>query len=85
MPWRSKLWNLTGDPRSGWAIVAGQVSGRERASMGTPTNWQCCVAEFFGTALLVFLGCGAVHVAVLTGELVGLWQVGIVWGLAIML
>lgn len=44
----------------------------------------CCVAEFIGTFLLVFLGCGAVHVAVLTGDLTGLWQVGVVWGIAIM-
>jgi glycerol uptake facilitator protein len=43
------------------------------------------VAELLGTFLLVLFGCGAVHVAVLTGDLVGLWQVGIVWGVAIML
>jgi glycerol uptake facilitator protein len=43
-----------------------------------------CSAEALGTFLLVFFGCGAVHVAVL-GNLTGLWQVGIVWGIAIML
>jgi glycerol uptake facilitator len=43
-----------------------------------------CLAEALGTFLLVFFGCGAVHVAVL-GNLPGLWQVGIVWGIAIML
>lgn len=42
-------------------------------------------AEMLGTFLLVFFGCGAVHCAVLTGELQGLWQVGVVWGVAIML
>jgi glycerol uptake facilitator protein len=42
-------------------------------------------AEAVGTFLLVFFGCGAVHVAVLTGELQGLWQVGVVWGVSIML
>ena len=45
----------------------------------------CLVAEGIGTFVLVFLGCGAVHSAVLTGSLTGLWQVGIVWGIAIML
>ncbi|QDV70270.1 Glycerol uptake facilitator protein [Rosistilla carotiformis] len=45
----------------------------------------CCIAETLGTFLLVFFGCGAVHVAVLTGDLQGLWQVGIVWGVSIML
>ena len=44
-----------------------------------------CLAEALGTFLLVFFGCGSVHVAVLFGDLVGLWQVGIVWGIAIML
>jgi glycerol uptake facilitator len=43
-----------------------------------------CLAEVLGTFMLVFFGCGAVHVAML-GNLSGLWQVGIVWGIAIML
>jgi glycerol uptake facilitator protein len=44
-----------------------------------------CLAEVLGTFLLVFFGCGAVHVAVLTGALSGLWQIAIVWAVAIML
>jgi glycerol uptake facilitator protein len=44
-----------------------------------------CFAEAFGTFLLVFLGTGAVHVAILTGNLSGLWQVAVVWAIAIML
>ncbi len=43
-----------------------------------------CLAETIGTFMLVFFGCGAVHVAVLTGSLMGLWQVAVVWGGAIM-
>lgn len=43
------------------------------------------LAEVLGTFLLIFFGCGAVHVAVLLGDLTGLWQVGIVWGISIML
>ncbi|GIW81600.1 MAG: glycerol uptake facilitator protein [Gemmatales bacterium] len=46
---------------------------------------KCTAAEALGTFLLVFFGCGAVHVAVLFGDLHGLWQVGIVWGVSIML
>jgi glycerol uptake facilitator protein len=45
----------------------------------------CILAEAVGTFLLVLFGCGAVHSAVLTGSLEGLWQVGIIWGIAIML
>lgn len=45
----------------------------------------CFYAEVIGTFLLVFFGCGAVHVAVLLGGLEGLWQVGVVWGVSIML
>ncbi len=49
-----------------------------------PTLTACCFAEILGTFLLVFFGCGVVHAAVLTGAQSGLWQVGIVWGVAIM-
>lgn len=44
-----------------------------------------CSGEVIGTFMLVLFGCGAVHSAVLTGAQSGLWQVAIVWGLAIML
>jgi glycerol uptake facilitator protein len=50
-----------------------------------PTLLQKCLAEVLGTYLLIFFGCGAVHASVLTGAQSGLWQVAIVWGVAIML
>lgn len=43
----------------------------------------CFVGEFLGTFLLVFFGCGSVASAVLTGAQVGIFQVAIVWGIAI--
>ena len=43
-----------------------------------------CLAEAVGTFLLVFFGCGAVHVAIIIGALSGLWQVAVVWGVTIM-
>jgi len=43
------------------------------------------VAEFIGTFILVFFGCGIVHTATLYGAQEGLWQIAIVWGLAVML
>lgn len=42
-----------------------------------------CLAEAVGTFFLVFFGTGSVYVAVLTGALQGLYQVAIIWGLAI--
>jgi glycerol uptake facilitator protein len=39
--------------------------------------------EFVGTFILVFLGCGTVAAAVLTGAQVGIFQVAIVWGVAV--
>lgn len=45
----------------------------------------CCLAEAFGTFLLVFLGCGVVHAAVLSNAQHGLWQVAVVWGGAVTL
>jgi glycerol uptake facilitator protein len=49
------------------------------------TFGQAIVGELLGTFMLVLFGCGAVHTAVLTGAQSGLWQVAIVWGVAIML
>jgi glycerol uptake facilitator protein len=50
-----------------------------------PCLGRVCLAEVVGTYLLIIFGCGAVHSAALTGAQSGLWQVAIVWGVAIML
>ncbi len=50
-----------------------------------PNPWAACAAEILGTFILVFLGLGAVHAAVLTGAQSGLWQVAVVWGVAVTL
>jgi glycerol uptake facilitator protein len=41
--------------------------------------------EFTGTFLLVFFGVGAVNAAVVSGAQVGLWQVAVVWAVAVSL
>lgn len=56
------------------------VLKKQQATIG-----ECFVAELIGTFILIFFGCGAVHAAVLHGAQSGLWQVAIVWGIAIML
>jgi len=63
--------------------VANDESERRTARDGTLARE--CAAEFLGTFILVFFGVGSVHVAVLTGAMAGLWQVAVVWGLAISL
>lgn len=47
--------------------------------------WRECAAEIVGTFILVLFGVGAVHAAVLTGAQSGLWQVAVVWGVAVAL
>lgn len=50
-----------------------------------PPLRHCFIGEVVGTFILIFFGCGAVHTAVLHGAQAGLWQIAIVWGVAIML
>lgn len=47
-----------------------------------PTLFRQCIAEFIGTAILIFFGVGAVAALVLTGASFGQWEISIVWGLA---
>jgi len=49
-----------------------------------PNHLRKPIAEFFGTFILVFFGCGVVHTATLYGAQVGLGQIALVWGLAVM-
>ena len=51
--------------------------------MTSSTIFQKSRAEFIGTFLLVFFGCGSVHTVVLCEAQTGLWQIAIVWGLVI--
>lgn len=50
-----------------------------------PAPIHAALAEALGTFLLVLFGCGSVHAAVLMEAQSGVWQVAIVWGVAIML
>ena len=50
-----------------------------------PTLGRCCAAEVLGTFILIFFGCGAVHVAVTLNGLSGTWQVASVWGFGVAL
>lgn len=41
-----------------------------------------CMAEFLGTALLIFFGTGCVAALKVAGASFGLWEISIIWGLA---
>lgn len=43
-------------------------------------DWRSYLAEALGTFLIVLIGVGVVHVAVLAGGMTDLWQMAVVWG-----
>lgn len=44
-----------------------------------------CIGEFIGTALMIFWGLACVAAAQVAGATFGLWEISIVWGLAVAL
>jgi len=58
-------------------------SSAQTMSHKEPSLGACCAAELLGTFVLIFFGCGAVHVAVVLGGLSGTWQVATVWGFGV--
>ncbi|EQA02921.1 glpF - glycerol MIP channel domain protein [Glaesserella parasuis SW114] len=42
-----------------------------------------CIGEFIGTGLIIFFGAGYVAAAQVAGATFGLWEISIVWGLAV--
>ena len=72
------------EPRGG-----GRNTGRQPVRsgvlliVGSTCAGQACLAEAIGTFVIVLFGTGSVHTAVLFGAQAGLWQVAIVWALAV--
>lgn len=50
-----------------------------------PTLTGQCIAEFFGTALLIFFGTGCVAALKVGGASFGLWEISIIWGVGVSL
>jgi len=42
-----------------------------------------CMAEFLGTALLIFFGTGCVAALKVAGASFGLWEISIIWGVGV--
>ncbi|MFG3451297.1 MIP/aquaporin family protein [Pseudomonas knackmussii] len=49
----------------------------------TPTLGGQCIAEFLGTALLIFFGTGCVAALKLGGAELGLWEISVIWGIGV--
>ncbi|MEG1627687.1 MIP/aquaporin family protein [Pseudomonas sp.] len=50
-----------------------------------PTLPSQCMAEFLGTALLIFFGTGCVAALKVAGASFGLWEISIIWGVGVSL
>ncbi|CAG8866819.1 Glycerol uptake facilitator protein [Pseudomonas fluorescens] len=48
-----------------------------------PTLSSQCIAEFFGTALLIFFGTGCVAALKVAGASFSLWEISIIWGIGV--
>ena len=48
-----------------------------------PTLSGQCMAEFLGTALLIFFGTGCVAALKVAGASFGLWEISIIWGIGV--
>ncbi|QGW76293.1 MIP family channel protein [Pseudomonas alkylphenolica] len=48
-----------------------------------PTLSSQCMAEFLGTALLIFFGTGCVAALKVAGASFGLWEISIIWGVGV--
>ena len=48
-----------------------------------PTLSGQCLAEFLGTALLIFFGTGCVAALKVAGASFGLWEISIIWGIGV--
>jgi glycerol uptake facilitator protein len=53
------------------------------SNLSTPTLRGQCIAEFLGTALLIFFGTGCVAALKLGGADLGLWEISIIWGVGV--
>ncbi|XBS71717.1 MIP/aquaporin family protein [Acerihabitans sp. KWT182] len=53
------------------------------SQLKTPTLTGQCIAEFLGTALLIFFGVGCVAALRLAGASFGQWEISIIWGVGV--
>ncbi|WP_323154690.1 MIP/aquaporin family protein [Pseudomonas alvandae] len=52
-------------------------------ALGQPSLSSQCLAEFLGTALLIFFGTGCVAALKVAGASFGLWEISIIWGVGV--
>jgi glycerol uptake facilitator protein len=73
------------DRRCQCALLPRVTAPRWLKRLDDSVLWWQCVAEFFGTALMVALGTATVSAAAIAGAHNGLFQVAVTWGLAVAL
>lgn len=66
-------------------LISQDVSTSPSSTNRSGVGKTALVAEVFGTATLVQIGCGANCVATYLGGVSGMWQVGVVWTLGAIL
>jgi glycerol uptake facilitator protein len=94
----SRNWNNAVTRRSiSMGIVTGPVNQRlyqrgQKQELGfcmtiaqqqQPTLHGQCMAEFLGTAVLIFFGTGCVAALKVAGASLGLWEISIIWGIGV--
>ena len=52
-------------------------------SQTTTTLKGQCIAEFLGVGTIIFFGAGCVAAAKVAGAVLGLWEISIIWGIAV--
>lgn len=67
------------------SVGPGEAETDKAAAQSEPGLATAAAGEFFGTLILVFFGVGSVQAAVATGAQSGLWQVAVVWAIAVSL
>ena len=53
------------------------------SALRQPSLYGQCIAEFLGTALLIFFGTGCVAALKVAGASFGLWEISIIWGVGV--
>src|SRR5476651_416814 len=75
--------NTAPEPLSTRALQQQKTRFTMTTAIQQPSLSSQCVAEFLGTALLIFFGTGCVAALKVAGASFGLWEISIIWGIGV--